>query len=118
MADLKSKSYAEFWPRYLAEHSRPQTRRLHFLGTALAIVLVVLAAALGRWWPLPLAIVSGYAFAWAAHFFVEKNRPATFTHPLWSLVSDFRMFGLWLVGCLHKELAAAKVAEERASARK
>lgn len=102
------RTYAEFWPYYLAQHSRPGTRRLHFIGTALALVLLALAAAVSAWL-LPAAVVAGYLFAWIGHFVVERNRPATFTHPLWSLVSDFRMFFLWCAGRLEAELKRAGV---------
>jgi hypothetical protein len=101
---VKSNTYLEFWPRYLAEHARPATRHLHFLGTALGLSLIVLAALTASWWLVAAAVVSGYCFAWLAHAFVEHNRPATFTHPWWSLVSDFRMFFLWLAGRLDAEL--------------
>lgn len=108
MAD-RIKTYAEFWPYYLAEHARPATRSLHFLGTGLAIVLLAAAIVLAEPWLIAAAVVSGYAFAWIGHAFVEHNRPATFTHPLWSLVSDFRMFGLWVSGRLGTELDRAGV---------
>ena len=100
----RAASYRDFWPLYLAEHSRPATRGLHLFGTALSLALLAAAAALGDWRLVPAALVAGYAFAWIGHAFVERNRPATFTHPLWSLVSDFRMFGLWLTGRLDAEL--------------
>jgi hypothetical protein len=100
----RTTSYRDFWPLYLAEHSRPATRALHLFGTALSLALLAAAAALGDWRLVPAALVAGYAFAWIGHAFVERNRPATFTHPLWSLVSDFRMFGLWLAGRLGAEL--------------
>lgn len=96
-------TYREFWPYYLSEHSNPWTRNLHFIGT----LGVLACAALGfirspYWWALmPLA---GYAFAWTSHFFVEKNRPATFRHPWLSLIGDFHMFGLMLTGRLAPEL--------------
>lgn len=102
-------SFAEFWPFYLREHSRPQTRALHYVGTTLVVLIAVAALLSGRWaWfaALPLA---GYAFAWVAHFGVEKNRPATFTYPLWSLAADFRMWALWLTGRLGPELDKAGV---------
>ena len=102
-------SYAEFWPFYLAEHGKSSTRNLHFLGTGLALTFLVLALVLWNPWLLLAAVVSGYFFAWIGHFFVENNRPATFTHPLWSLISDFRMFFVWITGRLPAELEKADV---------
>ncbi len=96
--------YRDFWPLYLREHSRPRTRALHYFGTALGLTLLALAIATGDWRLLPAALVAGYAFAWIGHAFVERNRPATFSHPFWSLASDFRMFGLWITGRLGREL--------------
>jgi hypothetical protein len=102
-------SYAEFWPFYLREHARPATRGLHFAGTAIAIACLIAAAVTWRWELLMAAVIAGYAFAWIAHLRVEKNRPATFTHPWWSLVSDFRMFALFLRGRLGHELARHQI---------
>ena len=103
MAD-KILTYSEFWPYYLEEHSKPQTRGLHYVGTTLVFVALAAAIATRNWWLLLLMPVAGYGFAWLAHFFVEHNRPATFTYPLWSLYSDFRMFFVWLFGGLGGEL--------------
>ena len=98
-------SYREFWPIYLREHSRPATRGLHYLGTGLGLALLAAAILTADWRLLPAALAAGYAFAWIGHALVERNRPATFSHPLWSFVSDFRMFGLWASGRLGRELA-------------
>jgi len=91
-------TFRDFYPFYLAEHSRSGTRRLHFLGTVLVLITLASALGSGRWallWLLPLF---GYGFAWAGHFFVERNRPATFQYPLYSLAGDFRMFADMLRG--------------------
>lgn len=102
--------FADFWPHYLREHSKPSTRRLHYIGTSLVVLIAVGALATGRWLLLAALPVAGYGFAWFAHFRVERNRPATFTYPLWSLAADFRMWGLWLAGKLGPELERAGVA--------
>ena len=85
-------SFREFYPFYLGEHQNRTCRRLHFVGTSFALGFIVLAILRGdpRW--LLAALLSGYAFAWVGHFFFEKNRPATFKYPLWSLMGDWRMF--------------------------
>ena len=101
------RSFAEFWPYYLREHSKPRTRALHYAGTSLVVALVIYAAIAGRWLWLLAIPVAGYGFAWFAHFTVEKNRPATFTYPLWSLAADFKMWWLWLTGALQPELDKA-----------
>jgi hypothetical protein len=97
-------TYAEFWPYYLGEHRKPLTRRWHFAGTGAALLLLFAALAAGSWWLALLALVAGYGPAWIGHFFVEHNRPATFKYPLWSLVSDFKMFSLFVRGRLDAEL--------------
>jgi hypothetical protein len=102
-------SFASFWPYYLREHSRARTRTLHYIGTSLVVGIALFAAATGRWGWLIAVPLAGYAFAWIGHFAVEKNRPATFTYPLWSLAADFRMWALWLGGRLGPELDRAGV---------
>lgn len=100
----KIDNYADFWPFYLHEHRKPMTRALHYFGTTVGLACLVAAFVTQTWWLLLGALVSGYLFAWIGHFFVEKNRPATFTYPFWSFISDFRMFGTWLAGRMGHEL--------------
>jgi hypothetical protein len=102
-------TYGEFWTRYLRAHASPQTRALHYCGSTLALLSLVLAVATGHLWWLIGAPIAGYGFAWGAHLAVEHNRPETFGHPFWSLISDFRMFFLWASFRLSPHLAAARV---------
>jgi hypothetical protein len=97
-------TYAEFWRIYLEAHSRPRTRLLHYVGSVLALAALATAAVSLDWrWCVAAALV-GYGFAWTAHFAVQGNRPATFGHPVWSLLSDYRMLALWLSGRLQAHL--------------
>ncbi len=102
-------SYADFWPYYLQEHAKPATRALHYFGTGAASTALVAAGVTGNGWIALGALAAGYGPAWVAHFFVEHNRPATFTYPLWSLASDFRMAWFWVTGRMGRELAKAGV---------
>ena len=103
-------TYADFWPYYLREHSRPATRGWHYLGTSLALLTLFLVIFSGKWLFLPLAFICGYIFAWGSHGAIEKNKPATFTYPLWSLISDFKMLFCFLTGRMGAELEKAGVA--------
>ncbi|MGE8408438.1 MAG: Mpo1-like protein [Pseudomonas sp.] len=85
-------SFAQFYPYYLGEHRNPACRRLHFIGTTLVIALLAYALGSGNWLLLLAVPVAGYGFAWIGHFFFEKNRPATFQHPFYSLLGDFVMY--------------------------
>ena len=92
----QSLTFSEFYPRYLREHSRRGTRVLHFVGTTLFILGLGQLLRTGNWNWLGGGVVAAYGFAWVGHFFVEHNRPATFLHPWYSLLGDFRMyFDLW-----------------------
>src|SRR5450432_2051131 len=88
----KYQTFAEFWPHYVREHGLPLTRRLHFIGTSIVIAILLYALVAHHFAALWLMPVAGYGFAWVSHFFVEKNRPATFTYPFYSLAGDFVMY--------------------------
>jgi len=91
-------SFREFYPFYLSEHRNATCRRLHFVGSSLVLILLASMIYTGRWgwwWLLPLV---GYGFAWIGHFFFEKNRPATFKHPLYSFAGDWVMYAQILGG--------------------
>jgi hypothetical protein len=97
-------SYDEFWDFYVEEHSKPLTRILHFIGTSFGIILLVWFIARGTWYYFPLFFIVGYAFAWFAHFVVEKNKPASFKYPFWSFISDFKMMWYMLTGRMSAEV--------------
>jgi hypothetical protein len=107
MAPRPFNSFAEFWPYYATEHSKTVTRALHAVGTTVGLVLMAVTIALGKWWLFPLAFVPGYGLAWIGHFFVQKNKPATFEHPLWSFMGDWKMLALMLAGRMSEEVARA-----------
>ena len=101
-------NYNEFFSFYLEQHRDARNRTMHACGTSLGILTVILAFALGHpWWAL-LWIPIAYGFAWTGHFLLEGNTPATFGHPLWSFISDFRMLGLMLTGKLAARTAKGK----------
>jgi hypothetical protein len=103
-------TYDQFWIRYLRAHSRPSTRALHYGGlSALALGTLVIAIATLNWRGLIAAPLIGYTFAWTAHLAIEGNRPETFSHPFWSLFSDFRMLLLALSFRLEPHLQHAGV---------
>ena len=91
-------SFAEFYPFYLSEHRHPTCRRLHFVGSSLAIACVLAAILDANAWWIAAAVVVGYGFAWAGHAFFEHNRPATFKHPIYSFVGDWAMYRDMLIG--------------------
>ncbi len=95
---MKFNSLKEFYPYYLTEHSNTTSRVLHFIGTGLLFVLLFLGFYLNNGWFFAALPFVGYGFAWVGHFFFEKNKPATFRHPFYSLASDFIMFFDLLTG--------------------
>jgi hypothetical protein len=109
-------NFESFWPFYLREHAKPATRWCHYTGSTLALLVLGAALLTQTWWALLAVPVSGYFFAWVSHAFIERNRPATFTYPLWSLVGDYRMYALFLTGRLGAELEKAGVGAAAAQA--
>ena len=105
MAEKTIKSFEEFWPYYVGEHSKPITRNLHFFGTHLGLLNLVVAIAFLQPLYILSGLVCGYGFAWIGHFFLEKNRPATFTYPAWSFRGDFKMLGLMWRGKMTDEVS-------------
>ena len=114
-----AQSFATFWPEYVRAHSRSGTRVVHLAGTLFGWALLMAAVMMGRWWWIPLAVVISYALAWFSHFFIERNRPATFEHPLWSWLADQKMVMLMLTGRMSAEVTrfAASGAGESAGRR-
>jgi len=104
MADERITSFEEFWPHYVRAHQSKGNRRLHFVGTSAAMVLVAGGVLSRRLWPIMLAPVVGYGCAWIGHFLVEGNVPATFGHPAWSLKADFIMWKKILDGTMDAEV--------------
>lgn len=91
-------SFAEFYPYYLEEHRHPTCRRLHYLGSLLVLMVLGYALISGQWlWLLAVPVI-GYGFAWVGHFAFERNRPATFQYPLYSLIGDWVMLKDMLTG--------------------
>lgn len=104
MSEQNFTSYEEFFTFYLREHSDPRNRLMHAAGTVLGLATVAVPIALGHPWYALLWPVVAYGFAWTGHFLIERNKPATFGHPVWSFISDFRMLGLMVTGRLGERL--------------
>jgi hypothetical protein len=104
MSQDRIPSFDKFWPFYVREHSKKETRLFHFVGTTLFITFLGTAIVRKKPWLIPLSIVSGYGPAWYSHFFIEKNRPATFKYPVWSLLADFRMWAKTVNGTMAAEV--------------
>ena len=92
------KTFKDFYPYYIEEHSKPKTKLLHFIGTSISLFFLVQLVITFDPVYLIYALLSGYGFAWVAHFFIEKNKPATFTYPFYSFIGDHKMFVEILMG--------------------
>ena len=111
----KYQSFETFWPFYLGEHSLPSTRWVHFVGTTIALLNLITAIVTLSPAYILSGLFSGYFFAWVSHFFIEKNRPATFTYPAWSFIADWRMWALMATGKLPAELAKYRIVPKNAA---
>ncbi|MFC0133976.1 hypothetical protein CR105_10430 [Massilia eurypsychrophila] len=96
----KIASFAEFYPFYLTQHADRMCRRTHFIGSSLALVALAMLVVTGRPWWILAALIAGYGGAWIGHFVFEKNMPASFAQPLFSLRADWIMYWQMLTGKL------------------
>jgi hypothetical protein len=108
-------NYEEFFAFYMREHSDRRNRIMHVLGTVLGLCTLVIPIAIGHPWYALLWPVVAYGFAWVGHFLIEGNRPATFGHPFWSFISDFRMLGLMLTRRLSARMEKASQGSSKGS---
>jgi hypothetical protein len=115
---IKVKNFSEFWPFYLREHNHPTNRNMHFTGTLLAIITLSWGISTLDWRCFLIAPLIGYGFAWVGHFVFQKNKPATFKYPVWSLFGDFKMFGLMASGRINEELEQSKAGQAAAKSQR
>jgi hypothetical protein len=111
MSEQRFQTMEKFWPFYVREHSRPLTRWLHFIGTSSLFIWLTVALIRRNPKLLVMGVISPYAYAWIGHFLVEHNRPATFKHPVKSLLADFKMYGKLWQGKMGREVALYNAAE-------
>ena len=98
MGSQSFRTFNDFYPFYLGEHTTPMCRRLHFVGTSIAVALLFAAVVTQHWSLVWVALVEAYTLAWVGHFFFEHNRPATFQHPFYSFIGDWRLWWEILTG--------------------
>lgn len=121
MSERRIETYEEFWKFYVREHSNKTNRRLHFIGSTGALIFAAMAIAKRDPKYILAGLVSGYGGAWIGHFGFEKNTPATFKYPLWSFISDWKMYAKILTGSMDEEVARCiaeheeKLREQRAA---
>jgi hypothetical protein len=106
--EKKYQTLKDFYPYYLTEHADPTCRLFHYVGTTLVIAVAVWMIISQNWLLFFLIPLAGYSFAWVGHFVFEKNKPATFQYPGFSLASDFIMYYHFLTGQVDKKLEEAK----------
>jgi hypothetical protein len=106
------KSFEQFWLFYVREHSTRGCRLLHFIGSSAGLICLLATIITGNLWLIPLGFIIGYAFAWIGHFFIEHNQPATFQYPLWSFISDWKMWTLMISGRMGEEVRRSIIHEK------
>ena len=116
MTDREIETFEQFWDYYVGEHKEKSTRILHFVGTTAAMGCVAAGVLTKRRWLVLVALLAGYGPAWFSHFFIEKNKPATFKYPLWSLQADFVMWWKMVNGKMDAEVERVIRAQEEANA--
>jgi hypothetical protein len=97
------RGFYRFWCYYLQAHSHPGTRALHYSGTVIGLLGIIIAVLEASLWTAIGGIVAAYLLAWTGHFLIERNRPCVYAHPLWSFKANLRMFRLWIFGQLDEE---------------
>lgn len=115
MGSSSRPNFESFWPHYLAEHSRPATRWFHFAGTVVWLGMLAATLVTGKWLLLAVMPFAAYGLAWFSHLVIERNKPVTFKHPLWSLRADHRMALLMITGRLGQELARHNISPHPAA---
>jgi hypothetical protein len=98
------KSFEEFWPFYVREHSQLANRVVHFIGSSLGLICLIETFLTGNLWLILVGLFIGYGFAWFGHFSIERNKPASFKYPLWSFRADWKMWSLMLIGRMEPEV--------------
>jgi hypothetical protein len=105
--------FSRFWCHYLQAHAHAGTRALHYIGTLVGLLSIIVAVFQTNPWIALAGVVAAYLLAWTGHFLIERNRPCVYAHPAWSFKGNLRMFGLWLKGRLDRELQTCGVSEDR-----
>jgi len=108
-------TYKAFWPFYVSQHQSKVNRNFHFVGTTFGLASLLMCVTRSGWYFFAMP-VSGYGFAWFGHYVFERNRPATFAHPLWSLMGDFQMFAFMCIGRMDREVNRMGVLKEESPA--
>jgi len=106
---MKNKSFSSFYSYYLTQHSDPVCRAFHFTGTLLSVLTMIWMTIDPTWWKLIIIPGVGYGFSWMGHFLFEKNKPAAFSNPFYSLISDFVMCFHFLTGQLNRRLKEVQI---------